>query len=86
MFDGVAGHSIRGIQAFLNGTFPYWIERGSHIPWLACTLDLNSLDFFLLEYVKGLVYDRRVPILKMPYVAAQHIRHTIPNFARVHNF
>ncbi|GFT43461.1 uncharacterized protein TNCV_815121 [Trichonephila clavipes] len=33
-----------------------WIERGSPIPWSPRSLDIAPLDFFLLEYVKNIVY------------------------------
>lgn len=43
------------------GVFPkQWIGCGGRISWTLRSPDITSLDFFLLDYVKGIVYQTAV--------------------------
>ena len=45
------------ICQFLNETFPdRWIECDGPIPWPPLSPDITPLNFFLLGYVKDIVY------------------------------
>lgn len=57
MHDGAPAHFSVEAREFLNNTFNNrWIGRGGPQPWPPRSPDLNSLDFFLWGYLKGLVY------------------------------
>jgi hypothetical protein len=57
------------IHQFLNKRLPdKCIGRGSFIAWLPRSLDLTQLDFFLLGYVKNIVW-RKLQILELYNIA-----------------
>jgi hypothetical protein len=58
--NGAPPHFSSNVQGILNRMYPNrWIGRGDppHCP--ARSPDLNPLDFFLLGYVKNVVYNNR---------------------------
>jgi hypothetical protein len=55
--DGAPPHYHRSVNDFLNETVPErWIGRGGPTAWPPRSPDLTSMDFFLWECVKDLVY------------------------------
>ncbi|KAL6417350.1 hypothetical protein ACFW04_012808 [Cataglyphis niger] len=55
--DGAGPHNARIVTNYLNEHFPgRWMGRYGPIRWLARSLDLNPLDFFLWGYCKEVIY------------------------------
>ena len=56
--DGAPAHFYRGVREFLNVQFQNrWIGRNGPQNWPPRSPDLTAPDFFLWEYVKGIVYN-----------------------------
>ena len=46
------------VRNHLNAVFPgRWIGKGGPVPWPTRSPDLNSLHYFLWEYLKSLVFE-----------------------------
>ena len=59
--DGAPPHFGVDVRNYLNAVFPgRRIGRGGPIPWPARSPDLNPLHYFLLEYLKSLVFETPV--------------------------
>ena len=61
MQDGAPPHFSCFVTDVLNEIFPdSWIGRGGPIPWPPRGPDLSPLDFFLLGYIKNIVYAEKI--------------------------
>ncbi|KAJ4428878.1 hypothetical protein ANN_25871 [Periplaneta americana] len=65
LHDGAPAHFSRTARRYLDRRFPdRWIGRGGPIAWPSRSPDLNSLDFYLWDHLKSLVYSSPVPDLE----------------------
>ncbi|GFW90958.1 uncharacterized protein TNCV_1758321 [Trichonephila clavipes] len=59
--DGAPAHFSIDVRAHLQATFPGGrIGRSGPIAWPERSSDLSPLDFFLWEFLKGIVYETPV--------------------------
>ena len=57
MHDGVPAHFSVVVRNYLQTVYPNrWIGHGGPQEWPPRSRDLNSLDFFLWDHLKTLVY------------------------------
>ncbi|GBM94541.1 hypothetical protein AVEN_193025-1 [Araneus ventricosus] len=60
--DGAPSRFSIAMRIDLNATFgARWIGRGRPVPWPPRSSDVSSLDYFLWEHLKSLVYDTPWP-------------------------
>jgi len=59
--DGAPPQFHRDVTTFMDETFPgRWVVRGSPTAWPPRSPDLTPLDFFAWEFIKNIVYRRKV--------------------------
>jgi hypothetical protein len=59
--DGAAAHFTRQVWEHLTATYKdRWIGQGRPVAWPPRSLDHTPLDFFLLGYMKTLIYSSPV--------------------------
>jgi len=71
------------VTEYLKESFPNrWLGRGGPVAWPPRSPDLTSLDYYIWDHIKSLVYetkvDSRAALRHHIFAAAEHI-HNHPN-------
>ncbi|GFX70787.1 uncharacterized protein TNCV_1337491 [Trichonephila clavipes] len=80
--DGTPAHFSEDVRSALHTAYPWrWIGRGGPVNWPARSPDLFSLDIFLWDHIKSLVYaspvDSKEALVESIAVVAGKIRKKI---------